>query len=109
MSRLFYDNFIKLKRLDKKIKHITKTQDEKEELWVLIDELIHYRVLGCILDKLSKNSHEEFLSRFYLAPYDEDLIDFLNKMVKEDIVKIIKKEIKLLEDELIKDIKKKLK
>lgn len=106
MSKLFFDHLIDLGEIDKQIKEITKTQEEREELWGLVDEMVHHKVMGCILDKLPKDNHEEFLDLFHKSPHDEKLLfDYLKKIIGDNIEDLIKQEIGILSDDILKDIK----
>jgi hypothetical protein len=106
MSKLFYDYLVELKEIDKQIKKVAKTSEEKEELWGLVDEIVHHKVMGCILDKLPRASHEEFLDLFHRSPHDEELLfTYLRKKVGDNIEDLIKQEIGVLSNELLEDIK----
>lgn len=106
MSKLFFDKLIELKELDRQIKKVAKTKEEREELWVLVDEIIHHKVIGCILDRLPRESHEEFLGMYVKAPHDEESIfGYLKEKVGKDIEGVIKKEIKNLSVDLLKEIR----
>jgi hypothetical protein len=105
MSKLFFDHLIKLDEVEAEIKKVTKTQEEKEELWQIVDEIIHHRVMGCILDKLPKKHHTEFLEKFHQAPYDEGLIAYLTEKIGENIEEIIRQEIGGLAYELLAEIR----
>lgn len=108
MSKLFFDKLVELKELDKEIKKAAKTREEREELWVLVDEIIHHKVMGCILDKLPREHHEEFLDMFAKKPHDEEYIfNYLKKKVGSDIEEIIRVEIGNLSSDLLKEIKTK--
>jgi hypothetical protein len=106
MSKIFYDRLLELKKIDKEIKKTSKSKEEREELWVLVDEIIHHKVIGCILDNLPRERHEEFLDLFYKSPHDEELLfTYLRKEVGENIESIIKQEIESLSADLLHDIK----
>jgi hypothetical protein len=100
MSTVFYDRFLKLDKLEKKLKKLARDKDEFSELALLIDELIHYRVLSSILKILPKEHHAEFASLIAKNPADEKIIYFLKSKVKEDIIKIVKEAILILTLEL---------
>lgn len=108
MSKIFYDHLIVLEDLENAIRQEQLEPEEREELHQLIDEMIHHRVLGCILDHLPREHHEEFLGRFHQAPYDENLILYLQeKTPKEiDIEEKMREEVERLEHDLIVEIKK---
>ncbi len=105
MSSIFYDHLISLDELEKLLKESIETPEEREELWRLIDEIIHHRVLGCIFDNLPNNHHEEFLSKFHNSPHDLDLISYLNKKIGKNIEELIKQEVNALALELLAEIK----
>jgi hypothetical protein len=106
MSKLFFDHLTELDEVDKQIKKLAKTQDEREELWGLVDEMVHHKVMGCILDKLPRNNHEEFLSLFHKSPHNEKLLfDYLKKIIGDNIEDLIKQEIGVLSADILKDIK----
>lgn len=104
MSKIFYDHLIILEEIHLHIKKMTNSLEEKQELWNLIDEIIHHRVLEVILDKLPSKYHEEFLEKLHQTPYDDRHIDYLNEKVEEDIENVIINEISVLENEILKEI-----
>ena len=105
MSKIFYDHLIILTEVETEIKNVTESPEEKEELWKLVDDIIHHRVLGSILDALPRQHHEEFLTKFHEAPHDERHIEYLNEKIENGIEELISKEIKAIEIEIIAEIK----
>lgn len=105
MSKIFYDHLIVFEDIDKEIKEAASTPEEREELWQLVDEITHHRVLEKILDALPKENHEEFLGKFHETPYDNSLMEYLNEKVKGNIEDIIKQEIGSLAFELLDEIR----
>lgn len=101
MSTLFYDHLIVIKNLDKKIKKVSASNDEIQELWSYVEELIHHRVLECCLGNLPEESHTEFLEKLHKSPHDTGLLEYLNKKIGKDVEKLIKAEIKKLSKELL--------
>jgi len=101
MSKIFWDSAIDTKRLEGEINKIARNSEEKHELWALVDEIIHHRVLGCILDKLPHEHHKEFLDEFSKRPYDEDLWQILKTKALHDIEVFIVKEVRDLADEIL--------
>lgn len=101
MSILFYDRLVVLKGLDKKIKKMTASNDEMQELWNYVEELIHHKVLDCCLGNLPTEHHKEFLEKFHKSPHDEGLLAYLNEKIGKDVEKLIKAEIKKLSKELL--------
>lgn len=107
MSKLFFDQLVILDDVDGEIKKIAKSKEEKEELWQLVDEMVHHRVLGCVLDALPRRHHEEFLEKFHQAPHDESLMDYLREKVGNNIDELIRQEIGDLAFELLEEIRAK--
>ena len=105
MSKIFYDHLIVLSDIEKEIKKSASTEEEKHELWEVVDEMVHHRVMGCVLDRLPREHHEEFLDRFHKAPHDENLIDYLKEKVGENIEELIRQEVGNMAYELLTDIK----
>lgn len=105
MSKVYYDHYlVVLKDVDKYIKETTETPEEKEELWQLVDEIVHHRVLGCVLDNLPGEHHEEFLDKFHEAPHDLTLMDYLKEKITDNIEELIKQEIGGLATELLEEL-----
>ena len=105
MSKIFYDRLIVFEEVEAEIKKVAKTPEEKEELWREIDEIIHHKLMGCVLEKLPKEHHHNFLGKFEKAPQDEGLFTFLNEKVGEDIEEFLKTEMSKLKTELLQLIK----
>lgn len=101
MSIIFYDRLIVLKGLNNKIIKLTGSSEEKQELWQMVEEIIHHKVLGCCLTHLPKKHHHEFLEMFHDRPHDQKLLKFLDEKTKKDMKKIIKAEIKNLTKDLL--------
>lgn len=104
MSKIFYDHLIILTHVETELKTTVETTEEREELWQIIDEIIHNRMLGFLLEKLPNDYHEEFLNAVYDEPYDTRHLDFLNEHIEGDIEEMIRSEVQLLEEELINEI-----
>lgn len=107
MTMLYYDRLIVLDGLDRKLKKLVSSNDELQEIWQNIEELMHHRVMGCVLDKLPKEKHKKFLKKFEKSPHDEKLLKYLKKEVGEDMEKVIKADVKSLKKEILAELKKK--
>ncbi len=105
MSKLFFDHLIVLEEVNVFINKTAQNQEEKEELWGLVDEIIHHKVFDVILGKLPRKHHEEFLEKFHASPHDESLIDYLKEKIGQNIEELIKQEIGSLGEEILKEIK----
>ena len=105
MSKLFFDHLLDLDKLDKHIKKVTKSSEEREELWLLVDEIVHHKALGCILDKLPRDSHEEFLTLFHKSPHNQDLLfGYLRNKIGENIEELLSQELGIMSDEILGEI-----
>jgi hypothetical protein len=101
MSMLFYDHLIVIRGLETKIKKSAPSNEERQELWLYVEEIIHHNVLECCLDSLPEEHHQEFLKKFHEKPHDKSLLDYLNEKTGKKMEKIIKAEIKKLSKELL--------
>ncbi len=103
MSKLFFDNLIVFEEVENKIDSIAKTEEERNELWGIVDSLIRHRALGLIFEKLPKTYHPEFLNMFHQAPHDETLIDYLKEKIGENIEELLRQELGNLAYELLEE------
>ncbi len=101
MSRIFYDHLIDLGHVEARIKRIAKSADERDELYHLIDDIVHHRVLGCIFDALPESEHKAFVAELKKRPHDLSLISYLQTRVAHDIEEFIRREVHLLAEELL--------
>lgn len=107
MSTLFFDHLIVIKGIDKNIKKLSSSNEEMQELWYYVEELIYHRVLECCLGNLPDEHHHEFLEKFHSGPHDKNLIGYLNEKIGKDVEKLIKTEIKKIEKEIKSGLVKK--
>ena len=106
MSKVFYDHLIVFEEVDVLIKSSSSSREEKEELWSIVDEMVHHSVMNIILDSLPRKYHSEFLEKFTVRPFDDGLILYLNMRTNKDVEKEIKEKVKEIEASIIKDLKK---
>lgn len=106
MSKLFYDYLLEMDGVDGLIKGKSNSPEEKEELWRIVDEIVHHRIMGCVFDNLPKQDHQEFLEKFTARPDDENLIVYINGKSSKKIEDEIAKEVKNIESEILKEFKK---
>ncbi|MAG59848.1 hypothetical protein CMO96_03625 [Candidatus Woesebacteria bacterium] len=105
MSKIFYDKYIVLAEVEVGLRKLDLEHEEKQELEHLIDEMVHHRVFDRILTHLPKDHHTEFLDRFHKAPYDAELIDYVDDRIEESVEKHVKDEMEKLKKEILGDIK----
>lgn len=107
MSKLFFDHLLELEKIEKEIKKAAKTPEEREELWLLVDEIVHHKVLECILDKLPRTHHEEFLEIFHKFPHNEEIVfGYLKTKIGDNVESLVKQEIGITTADLLENIKK---
>lgn len=104
MSKLLYDHLIVFEEIEIALSTHKLAPKEKAEISQMIEESIHYRAVSVILKNLPKEHHEDFLKRFYEAPHDENLFNFLKERVA-NIEELLKTEIDNLKKELLEDLK----
>ena len=104
MSKVFYDNLLDLSSVEKSIKKVSSTKEEMIELWEVVDEIVHHRVMGCVLETLPAKHHHEFLEMLHHTPHDEKLLIFLKEKIGKDVSMLIKEVVAVLVLELTKDI-----
>lgn len=104
MSKIFYDHLVIYEDIERKIDSLAKTQEERDELWGIVDELVHHRALGFILDKLPRAHHEEFLEKFHQSPHDEALFGYLKEKIGDNIEELLRQELGNLAYELLEEI-----
>jgi hypothetical protein len=93
MSKLFYDHLLVLEEVRLEIDNICHDKFEKEELWNIIDEILHHSVLDIILEKLNVDHHPEFLEKMLKEPYSENLLTYLKEKLEEDVELLISNEV----------------
>ena len=106
MSKIFYDHLIQFEVIETQIKKVSKNQEEKEELWRIVDDIVNHKALAFILDKLPIQDHSEFLERFHKAPQDSDLIAYLSGKIGENIEELLRQELGNVAYELLEEITK---
>lgn len=100
MNKLFYDHLVVMEDLEIHISKLDISGREKEKMHTMIEETIHYRIMGRILEKLPKEHHAKFLETFTRFPYHYKNLEFLKEHVL-DIEKQIIDEVKDLEKLLL--------
>lgn len=89
MGNIFFDNLIEIEQVKIYIDRVTQTHDEKEDLWMLVDEYINRKIVSAILSELDETSQEEFLSMFLSKPYDNSIKDYLNSKLENPLEYLI--------------------
>lgn len=85
MSKIFYDKLLKLEKVEKHINNVADTNEQKQEMWGIVDSMIHYKMMDLILQKLQQDLHKEFIEEFTKNPRDKGHFKYLKKHIGEDI------------------------
>ncbi len=104
MSSIFYNHLISLTQIEVLVKNSASSKEEQEELWHLVEDIVHHKVLHIILDHLPREHHNEFLEEFSKAPHDEMHIHYLKDKTGKDIEEVIKGEMEKLEKEVLQEL-----
>ncbi|PIU03937.1 hypothetical protein COT44_00210 [Candidatus Shapirobacteria bacterium CG08_land_8_20_14_0_20_39_18] len=104
MSTIFYDHLIEFEEIEVALSVHNLDPKTKKEVSQMIEETIHYRMMNVILTNLPKEHHQDFLERFYQAPHDEGLFDYLKEKVG-NIEDLLSQEIEKVKKELLADLK----
>ncbi len=102
MSKLFFDSLVQLNRLEKAIQSRSYSHEQKVELWTIVDDIIHHRVIHIVLQNLDESDHEEFLNQLLEKPHDDELLELAQKKTKQDISALISQNANELAVELTK-------
>ena len=103
MSKLYYDHLIVMKDLEIHISKLEITSDEKQKIYQMVDETIHYRITTRVLNELPRVHHEHYLELFTRYPYHPKVMEFLKEHVV-DIEDKITQEVKDLEKLFLSDL-----
>ena len=101
MSKVFYDHLVDFSDLEGLIKRNVKDEASRHEIYRLVDEIVHHKVLGCILDKLPADHHKEFLDHIKDHAHDEKILEYLQERISEDVNEFIRHEVHTLGSELL--------
>jgi len=101
MSKIFYDHLIVLEEVDTQIKSLAETEDERKELWDLVDDMVQKKVMDRIFSLLPSQDHEEFLGLFHEKPHDESLLSYLAEKIQDNIEEKIKSDVEDLKEEIL--------
>jgi len=104
MSKIFFDHLIELDVVEAEIKKASKTPEEKEELWRIVDDIVNHKALAFILDKLPIQHHGQFLEKFHQAPHAADLFNYLSEKIGENIEELLRQELGSIAYNLLSEI-----
>ena len=103
----FFDHLLSLNEVEAEINSVSETVEEKLELWQIVDELVHHKMLDTILGNLHEDHHEEFLTSLYERPHDKVIMRYLKEKIGENVEELLRQEIGNLASEILKEIRSK--
>ena len=106
MTKLFFDNLISFEEVEVVIKKTASSNEEKDELWSLVDEVVNHKVMEKILDKLPREHHEEFLALFHKCPHDEVVVfEYLKGKAGENIEEELQQELESISTDILHELR----
>lgn len=100
MSLLFYDRWLSLDKLERKVRKLVGKNEDFDEICQVIDEIIQHRIIISILKALPREHHRDFALILAKNPTGEEVLDFLKARMKEDAMKVVKEAVLVLTLEL---------
>ena len=104
MSILFYDHLVKKTEIITFIEQLPAPDNQKGKAKQLVDDILHQGVIEFILQKLHPHQHETFLSHVQQAPYDPEIMKYLEVHIGPDIETELQKHIESLLEDIRKDL-----
>jgi len=101
--KAFYHSVIDVQKIHSHLKKVGLDEKKHLQVWDLIEETIHIKILDTILAKLPEKKHQSFLEKFHKTPHDPKLLAELEKETK-DLKKHIHESFVELEKEIFEDI-----
>jgi len=89
----FFDHLFSLSEIETEINSVAETNEQKIELWGLVDEMVHYKVMETIFDNLGTKYHDEFIKQMQSSPHDKNILQFLKEKVGDNVEELLKQEI----------------
>lgn len=87
-------------RLEKFFRKMPLSEEEKWELWSLVDGIVLSRALCLVLESVPNDEHDEFVQRLCDISFDESILDYFG--VERDSLELsLEGELRSLEDEIL--------
>lgn len=106
MSKLFYDHLLVIEEIVTVVDEHKISGKDREEILKLIDQTLQHEILDVIFSYLPGEHHEEFLTKFHIAPHDPHLMQFLKDHAVVNIELAILDRANKTKTKLLKEIKK---
>lgn len=104
--KVFYDHLIVFDDIESEINSLADSTDERHELWHIVDDILHHRVLDFILGHLAEEHHQEYLNHFHKAPHDEILLGYLKHRLGHDFEDLLKQELGSVAVDLLAELRR---
>ncbi len=89
-TKLFYSHLINLKEIIREINKIKLQQEDQDEIYSLVDDIIHHHVFDSLLEILPEEHHEVFIEKFTIEPQNPELLEFLKiHAISDPEIKVI--------------------
>ena len=105
MGKIFYDNLVKLTKVEEHINKIADTNEEKQEMWAIVDSIVHHKMMDTILQNLREELHQEFVEKFSKSPHDESHFDYLTKHIGQDVRTFLRFELERLTVVILEELR----
>jgi len=104
MSKLFFDDIITFERISVVIGNTTQSEEERHELWKVVDDIVYHEVLHFILAALDEKHHAEFANMIQIKPYDSHIIQYVSYKTGRKIKSELKRHLKDLEQQILESL-----
>ncbi len=96
----FFGYRLNFSRLEKFFRKMPLSEEEKWELWSLVDGIVLNRALCLVLESVPDDEHDEFVQRLRDISFDESILDYFG--VERDSLELsLESELRSLEDEIL--------
>lgn len=83
MKHTFYAHLVDLTEIEIRLDSHGLKKHEKDELFLMVKETLHYRVVSEILTHLPEEHHDWFLEEYTKVPHSKQLLAQLKDQVAE--------------------------
>ncbi len=106
MTKVFFDHLVQIDDVIEALDMYSIEEEERRELEILIDEIIHHHVLNLVLSRLPQDRHAEFISHITDRPHDISIWVYINQHAGNQIEEEVRSVTKKVKEDLKKEIHK---
>ncbi len=103
-NKPFYYRLIHIESIFINLHKLKLSDKEEKELWDLIEQMIHVRVLDTILQNLAEDKQDQFLQEFTVKPDEDRLIKFIRENIADIDIRL-ETTMNELEETIVEDFK----